>query len=245
MIVRESAGAARTGAAALVCLLAAMLGARAADDKPYVMKISLATFERRAAPVSRKTRPPRSSGIPAVASRPRSIPESQLGSVQRQIEGVQFGAIQMAVIPPEFYAGIDERFEVLTTPGLVRSMAEGQRLAADPQVRDLMLGLGAGKGLHGAALFMATQSSIIAKAADPSPRRPQGQEDQNFRLAISKRGDEAAWSGAKADDLGRCVAGASGQRHRWRRLPASPFSTPCTSRTWRSTLPRPVSPRPS
>ena len=88
-----------------------------------------------------------------------------MGSVQRQIEGVQFGAIQMAVLPPEFYAGIDERFEVLTTPGLVRSMAEGQRLAANPQVRDLMLGLGADKGLHGAALFMATQSSIIAKTA--------------------------------------------------------------------------------
>jgi TRAP-type C4-dicarboxylate transport system substrate-binding protein len=66
-------------------------------------------------------------------------------------------------VAPEFLVGIDERFEVLTAPGLVTSMAQGQRLAADPAVRKLMLGLGADKGLHGAALFMATPSSVIAK----------------------------------------------------------------------------------
>lgn len=43
-------------------------------------------------------------------------------------------------------------------------MPEGQRLAANPQVRGFMLGLGAGKGLHGAGLFLATQSSIIARS---------------------------------------------------------------------------------
>jgi TRAP-type C4-dicarboxylate transport system substrate-binding protein len=164
MIVRECASAARTGTAALVCLLAAMLGARAADDKPYVMKISLATLndvphqyaKDFAAAIERDSRG---------RIKPEIYTASQLGSVQRQIEGVQFGAIQMTVLPPEFYAGVDERFEVLATPGLVRSMAEGQRLAANPQVHDLMLGLGADKGLHGAALFMGTQSAIIAKAA--------------------------------------------------------------------------------
>jgi TRAP-type C4-dicarboxylate transport system substrate-binding protein len=162
MIARECAGATRTGAAALVCLLTAILGARAADDKPYVMKISLATLndvphqyaKNFAAAIERD-----SGG----RIKPEIYPASQLGSVQRQIEGVQFGAIQMTVLPPEFYAGIDERFEVLTTLGLVNSMADGQRLAANPKVRDLMLGLGADKGLHGAALFMATQSAILAK----------------------------------------------------------------------------------
>ena len=42
-------------------------------------------------------------------------------------------------------------------------MADGQRLAADPAVRKLMLGLGADKGLHGAALFMVAPSSVIAR----------------------------------------------------------------------------------
>jgi TRAP-type transport system periplasmic protein len=50
----------------------------------------------------------------------------------------------------------------LAAPGLVESMAKGQRIAADPAVRQLMLGLGADKGLHGAGLFMVTPSAVIA-----------------------------------------------------------------------------------
>ena len=87
-----------------------------------------------------------------------------MGSIPRQIEGTQFGAIQCAIIPPEFFVGVDERFEVMAAPGLVNSMDHGQRLAADPEVHKLMLGLGANKGLHGVALFMNSPSSVIAKA---------------------------------------------------------------------------------
>ena len=94
---------------------------------------------------------------------PELYPASQLGSIQRQAEGVQFGAIQCQVVPPEFLVGIDERFQVMATPGLVDSMAHGQRLAADPAVLKLMLSLGADKGLHGVGLFMANPSSVIAK----------------------------------------------------------------------------------
>jgi TRAP-type C4-dicarboxylate transport system substrate-binding protein len=140
--------------------------ARAADDKPqdktYVMKIALATLDdvlhqyakNYAAAVEKD-----SGGRIKV----EIYPASQLGSIQRQAEGVQFGAIQCQIVAPEFLVGIDERFEVLAAPGLVTSMAQGQRLAADPAVRKLMLGLGADKGLHGAALLMSTPSSVIAK----------------------------------------------------------------------------------
>src|SRR5205807_5587598 len=85
------------------------------------------------------------------------------GSIARQIEGVQFGAIQCQIVPPEFLVGIDERFEVLAAPGLVTSMAHGQRVAAQPQVLELMLGLAGDKGLHGAGLFMNSQSAVIAR----------------------------------------------------------------------------------
>jgi TRAP-type C4-dicarboxylate transport system substrate-binding protein len=74
---------------------------------------------------------------------------------------VQFGAIQCQVVPPEFLVGIDERFEVMAAPGLVTSMAQGQKLAADPDVLKLMLSLGAAKGMHGAGLFMVNPSAII------------------------------------------------------------------------------------
>jgi len=90
-------------------------------------------------------------------------PASQLGSIPRQIEGTQFGSIQMEVVPPDFIVGLDRRFEVLAAPGLVDSQAHGQRIAADPAVLELMLGLGANKGLHGVGLFMAEQSVLVTR----------------------------------------------------------------------------------
>jgi TRAP-type C4-dicarboxylate transport system substrate-binding protein len=90
-------------------------------------------------------------------------PASQLGSIPRQIEGTQFGSIQMEVVPPEFMVGLDPRFEVMAAPGLVDSQAHGQRVAADPAVLKLMLGLGADKGLKGVGLFMAEQSVIVSR----------------------------------------------------------------------------------
>lgn len=148
--------------AALLLSLTASSAALAADDKSYVMKISLATVndplhefaKNYAAAVERD-----SGGRIKV----EIYPASQLGSTQRQAEGVQFGEIQCLVVPPEFLAGIDERFEVLAAPGLVESLAAGQRLAADPSVRELMLGLGSDKGLHGVALFLSGQSSVVSR----------------------------------------------------------------------------------
>jgi TRAP-type C4-dicarboxylate transport system substrate-binding protein len=154
----------RAAMLALGLSLLALSAARAADDKPIVMKIALATFDdvlhqyakNYAAAVEKD-----SGGRVKV----EIYPASQLGSIQRQAEGVQFGAIQCQIVAPEFLVSIDERFEVLAAPGLVTSMAQGQRLAADPAVRALMLALGADKGLHGAALMMSTPSSVIAKAS--------------------------------------------------------------------------------
>ena len=160
MSISGRKAAARLFMTALLILLGASPDARAAD-KPYVMKISLATLNDAlhqfakdyAAAVERDS---------AGRIKAEIYPNSQLGSTQRQVEGVQFGAIQCLIVPPEFLAGIDERFELLAAPGLVNSMANGQRVAADPAVKQLMLGLGANKGLHGVGLFMATPSSVIS-----------------------------------------------------------------------------------
>src|SRR5580700_1414696 len=69
-------------------------------------------------------------------------PASQLGSIPRQIEGTQFGAIQGWVGPPEFLVGLDERFEVLSAPGLFTGMAQAEAVISDPAVNAMMLGLG-------------------------------------------------------------------------------------------------------
>ena len=148
--------------AVLVTSLGLTLGAAQAQDKTYVMKVTTPTIndgphllaKNFAAAVERD-----SGG----RIKGEVYPASQLGSIPRQIEGVQFGAIQAAVIPPEFFVGVDERFEVMATPGLVNSIEHGQRVAADPAVLKLMLSLGAGKGLHGVGMFIAQPDSLASK----------------------------------------------------------------------------------
>jgi TRAP-type C4-dicarboxylate transport system substrate-binding protein len=150
-------------AAALILSSTLALNVAIAQDKTFTMKMTLPTlndpsyvFAKNYAAALEKD----SGG----RIKTEIYPASQLGSIPRQIEGTQFGAIQCALIPPEFFVGVDERFEVMAAPGLVESMDHGQRLAADPAVKKLMLGLGANKGLHGVALFMNAPSSLIAKA---------------------------------------------------------------------------------
>jgi TRAP-type transport system periplasmic protein len=161
IVIAAREAAMRLCAGAFVLSLATS-SAVLADDKNYVMKIALATQNDSlqqfandyAAAVQRD-----SGGRIKV----EVYPGSQLGSTERQIEGVQFGAIQGVVVPPDFLVGIDKRFEVLAAPGIANSMAQGQRLAADPAVRKLMLALGSDKGLHGVALFLVNPSSIVAR----------------------------------------------------------------------------------
>ena len=162
--MRTAAAAGACATAVCAAVLALSSGARAQDKTPMVMKISLAAlndplhqFAKDFAALIDKD----SGG----RIKTEIYPASQLGSIPRQIEGTQFGAIQCVITPPEFYSGIDERFEVMAAPGLAASLAHAQRLAADPEVLKLMLGLGADKGLHGVALFTSQPSSIIAKNA--------------------------------------------------------------------------------
>ncbi len=146
---------------------------------------------------------PQSRRIAAAASRSQVYPASQLGTIPRQIEGTQFGAIQCAVIPPEFFVGIDERFEVLAAPGLVTSAAQGQKVAADPEVLKFYLGLGADKGLHGVAVGFAEPSEVISKRRDPSSGRLQGQEAADLRVGVPVGLIQAAGRDAGGDVAGR------------------------------------------
>jgi TRAP-type transport system periplasmic protein len=154
----------RTGAAAAVWLsLALTLGVARAQDKTYVMKVTLPTLNDTVHQTAKNF----AAAVEQDSGgriKTEVYPASQLGSIARQIEGVQFGAIQAAAIPPEFFVGVDERFEVMAAPGLVDSIEHGQRVAGDPAVLKLMLSLGADKGLHGVGLFMATPSSIISRS---------------------------------------------------------------------------------
>ena len=148
-------------AAAVLGLSLATAGAQA-QTKPYVMKITLPTLNDTIHQVAKNYAAALTKDTGG-RIKVEVYPASQLGSIARQIEGVQFGSIQCAMIPPEFFVGVDERFEVMAAPGLVDSMEHGQRLAADPAVLKVMLALGANKGLRGMGLFMATPSAVISR----------------------------------------------------------------------------------
>ena len=142
------------GVVALILCSFTTPNAARAEDKTYVMKLGTATINesqhewcKRFVAMVEKDSGGRIKG--------EIYPASQLGAIPRQIEGVQFGAIQGYVGPPEFLAGIDERYEVLSAPGLVADLAHEVRIVKDPELQKLMLGLGADKGIHGAALFIA------------------------------------------------------------------------------------------
>lgn len=144
-------------------LLALTFGASAADDQSYVMKLGLATINdaqhewcKRFVAMVEKDSGGKIKG--------EIYPASQLGPIPREIEGVQFGAIQGYIGPPEFLVGVDDRFEVLSAPGLVTDMAHGVRIASDPELQKMMFSFGADKGIHGVALFVSQPSSIVSRS---------------------------------------------------------------------------------
>src|ERR1700730_17389861 len=136
--------------------------AQAQGGKTYVMKLSTATVNdtqhewlKRFAAAVEKDSGGRIKG--------EIYPASQLGSIPRQIEGVQFGSIQAWMGPPEFLTGVDERYEGLSAPGLFTSPDQAVRVISDPAVRDMILGLGANKGLIGIGIAPIGPSSIATR----------------------------------------------------------------------------------
>jgi TRAP-type C4-dicarboxylate transport system substrate-binding protein len=90
-------------------------------------------------------------------------PNSELGSIPREIEGVQFGAIQGFVGAPEFLVGVDERYQLLSVPGVFHSVDQFYKTVEDPQFNKAFLDLGADKGLKGIGVTYAVPASIISR----------------------------------------------------------------------------------
>lgn len=154
----------RTSAAAGVSapLLGGTLSRARAEDKTFVMKLGTATINeaqhewcKRFTAMVEKDSGGRIKG--------EIYPASQLGPIPREIEGVQFGAIQGYIGPPEFLVGVDSRYEVLSAPGLMSSIEHGVRATSDPELQKMMFGFGAEKGIHGVAIWVSQPSSIISR----------------------------------------------------------------------------------
>jgi TRAP-type C4-dicarboxylate transport system substrate-binding protein len=154
-----SAAAAVLAAGAMAFIAPA---AQAQADKTFVMKLSTATIndtqhewlKRFAAQVEKDSKG---------RIKPEIYPASQLGSIPRQIEGVQFGSIQGWMGPPEFLVGVDERFEAMSAPGLFSSVDQVMKVAQDPAIQKALYSLGEPKGLTGVGFAPIGPSSILTK----------------------------------------------------------------------------------
>jgi TRAP-type C4-dicarboxylate transport system substrate-binding protein len=143
-------------------LLTQVPAAQAQAGKTYVMKLSTATINdtqhewlKRFAALIEKNSNGRIKGD--------IYPASQLGSIPRQIEGVQFGSIQGWMGPPEFLVGVDERFEAPSAPGLFSSVDQVMKVVQDPAIQKMMYAWGEAKGLQGIGFAPIGPTSIVTR----------------------------------------------------------------------------------
>ena len=190
-----------TAVGAAGCAATTLMGlaspAQAQAGKIFVMKLSTATINdtqhewlRRFTAAVEKDSGGRIKG--------EIYPASQLGSIPRQIEGVQFGSIQLWIGPPEFLVGVDERYEALSAPGLFTGTDQAVRVISDPLVREAILGLGANKGLIGVGMAPRKLSSLCLWLDLASP----------FQLEMIRRMDASPVAMTLADVLPGLQQGA-------------------------------------
>lgn len=91
------------------------------------------------------------------------FPLSQLGSIPRMIEGLQLGTIEMALLPPAFMVGIDQRFQVLSAPGIFKDQNHGFRTVQDPEFKKAFWGLGEKKGIKIAGFFCPADTNYASR----------------------------------------------------------------------------------
>jgi TRAP-type C4-dicarboxylate transport system substrate-binding protein len=92
-------------------------------------------------------------------------PNSQLGPIPREIEGVQLGNIQGYIGPVDFFVGVDPRFGVFSTPMLFKDDANDAATIHDPTVQKAMFDLVAPKRMVGIA-------TLSLGAADYGAKKP-------------------------------------------------------------------------
>ena len=160
---------------AAVLLVAVSGPAPAQDSKTMVMKLATATLndaqhewmKRFAAKIERNS----GGRIKAEV-----YPASQLGAIPRQIEGTQLGSIQAWIGPPEFLVGLDQRFELLSVPGVFQNDQQALKILADPEFSKAFLSLGRQQGAYRREPVHDRSDGVRVADADPHARRLKGKK---------------------------------------------------------------------
>jgi TRAP-type transport system periplasmic protein len=90
-------------------------------------------------------------------------PQSQLGPIPRQIEGLQLGTIEAFIGPADFYVGVDKRYGVFSAPILFGDRKNAAATLADAELNKAILALGTDKGLVGIGTFAYAAHDYLAK----------------------------------------------------------------------------------
>jgi TRAP-type transport system periplasmic protein len=159
---RRATGAAVALAAALACLAPLFALSGPAHAAAVVMKFGTATMNEGQHQFLKfyKEQVEKASGGRIEV---QIYPNSQLGPIPREIEGVQLGTIQGYIGPVDFFVGVDPRFGVFSAPMVFRDEANAAATIADPAVQKAMFALVAPKRMVGIATLGLGASDYGAK----------------------------------------------------------------------------------
>ena len=111
------------------------------------------------------------------------FPAAQLGTIPRQIEGIQLGTQEAFHTPPGFFVGINQAFQVVDAPGLFDDLDHQHRTINHPTVREKLLGLAKRSGIVGCYLFSSGEGAFAMKMPLNTIARMKGKK---IRVLASK-----------------------------------------------------------
>ncbi len=149
-------------AAALACLMPVAMPVLPASAADFVMKFGTATMNEGQHQFLKfyKEEVEKASGGRIEV---QVYPNSQLGPIPREIEGVQLGNIQGYIGPVDFFVGVDPRFGVFSAPLVFRDDVNAAATVQDPAIQKAMFGLVTPKRMTGIATLGLGSSNYGAK----------------------------------------------------------------------------------
>lgn len=161
---QNSAALGRCVAVAIAFTLAliALPSSRAALAAEYVMKFGTATMnetQHQYIKFYKEALEKASGGRIEV----QIYPNSQLGPIPREIEGVQLGSIQAYIGPVDFFVGVDPRYGVFSAPMLFKDDANAAATIHDPALEKEMLAIVSSKNMAGMATLDLGTSNYAAR----------------------------------------------------------------------------------
>jgi TRAP-type C4-dicarboxylate transport system substrate-binding protein len=123
-------------------------------------------------------------------------PAGQLGSAQRQAEGLRLGTIEAASGPAELFVGADPRFQGVAMAGLFKDLAHARRAILVPQFRQAVSEVASSRGLVLLGMMVYdTQSFVfrtpVTKLADFSGKRIRVLASEGERAQVNALGAAA------------------------------------------------------